>query len=924
MQTIGAGGGSIARVDEAGGVPRRPAQRRARDPGPPCYGLGGDRADDHRRAPRPRPPGRRALPRRRDEPAPRRRRTRPSSALASRLGMEPAGGRRGRPRLANANMAQTIRSITDRARPRPARLQPRRLRRRGPAARGRAAPRGWASARSSIPPHPGITSAAGLLTSRPALRPDAHGLHARGLDRRRRDQPQLRGARGRARASAWRATARDPARCEVERYLDCRYVGQGYELRIPVGPRASVPTRPSQAFHAAHRDEYGHAFDDPVEIVNLRVTVRGPRARGSSASNVESGDGRGARRAGPGRDLARRRPPRRAAHAPPRLRERARRSDEPVAGPAILFQRDTTIVVPTGMGGHRHRREGALLLTHDGDGPRTAHERHRRRRRPDHRRRSSAARSPRSRSTWATAWRACRTRRSSASPRTSAARSATTSGRQLCESTQSTPLQSGPLARLPAPGSTGASRRWATSGARATSWCTTTPTTAPPTSPTSRFAVPIFLGDELDRLLRDDRAPPRPRRAHARAAAASSTRPTRAPRGSCSTRSRSRRRGGRCERLAHHRRQHAPARSSSSATWRPRWPPRKLGADAHARARASAYGLEHGPARRPSSSWTSPSGRCAAEIEKLPDGRYEAEGMHGRLPRPPRPGLPRTWPIKVGRDGHRLRPARRPRPGTSPPGRPADQHAARRHGGHRGLHDAAGDPARHRRATTPCPRTRGCSGRSRSRRRWARSPTRASRRRRSRASVRATSSPTRSCARWPRCCPTRWPPASATSRSWPSPVSDRAARGSTWTSSRAATAAVTGKDGLDAVDTLYANTRNNPIEDIESHYPLRVTALRAARRGRRRRALARRPGLDPRVRVPRGRRLLARGRRQRDRRRPGCSAAATGARARSTLNPGTPDEAPLPSKIPYRRVRARGTCCAWSPPAAAATAPRGA
>ena len=32
-----------------------------------------------------------------------------------------------------------------------------------------------------------------------------------------------------------------------------------------------------------------------------------------------------------------------------------------------------------------------------------------------------------------------------------------------------------------------------------------------------------------------------------------------------------------------------------------------------------------------------------------------------------------------------------------------------------------------------------------------------------------------------------------------------------------------GKDGMDAVDTLYANTRNNPIEDIESHTPLRVT-----------------------------------------------------------------------------------------------------
>ncbi|MEL6170261.1 MAG: hydantoinase B/oxoprolinase family protein [Pseudomonadota bacterium] len=31
-----------------------------------------------------------------------------------------------------------------------------------------------------------------------------------------------------------------------------------------------------------------------------------------------------------------------------------------------------------------------------------------------------------------------------------------------------------------------------------------------------------------------------------------------------------------------------------------------------------------------------------------------------------------------------------------------------------------------------------------------------------------------------------------------------------------------GIDGMDAVDTLYANTRNNPIEDIESHIPIRV------------------------------------------------------------------------------------------------------
>jgi N-methylhydantoinase B len=38
-----------------------------------------------------------------------------------------------------------------------------------------------------------------------------------------------------------------------------------------------------------------------------------------------------------------------------------------------------------------------------------------------------------------------------------------------------------------------------------------------------------------------------------------------------------------------------------------------------------------------------------------------------------------------------------------------------------------------------------------------------------------------------------------------------------------------GLDGMDAVDTLYANTRNNPIEDIESHLPLRLPGMSCAR-----------------------------------------------------------------------------------------------
>ena len=38
-----------------------------------------------------------------------------------------------------------------------------------------------------------------------------------------------------------------------------------------------------------------------------------------------------------------------------------------------------------------------------------------------------------------------------------------------------------------------------------------------------------------------------------------------------------------------------------------------------------------------------------------------------------------------------------------------------------------------------------------------------------------------------------------------------------------------GKDGMDAVDTLYANTRNNPIEDIETHLPCACCATSCAR-----------------------------------------------------------------------------------------------
>ena len=67
----------------------------------------------------------------------------------------------------------------------------------------------------------------------------------------------------------------------------------------------------------------------------------------------------------------------------------------------------------------------------------------------------------------------------------------------------------------------------------------------------------------------------------------------------------------------------------------------------------------------------------------------------------------------------------------------------------------------------------------------------------------------------------------------------RASTGSTSRSTRAPTAGATARTALDSVDCLIANTRNNPIEELEWRFPMRTRALRAARRAVRRRQVAR-------------------------------------------------------------------------------------
>jgi len=65
----------------------------------------------------------------------------------------------------------------------------------------------------------------------------------------------------------------------ILRSVDCRYIGQGYELRVdfPTGlvDKQSVELV-WEEFHKNHESEYGHSFyENPIEIVNIRVTGLG-------------------------------------------------------------------------------------------------------------------------------------------------------------------------------------------------------------------------------------------------------------------------------------------------------------------------------------------------------------------------------------------------------------------------------------------------------------------------------------------------------------------------------------------------------------------------------------------------------------------------------------------------------------------------
>ena len=127
-----------------------------------------------------------------------------------------------------------------------------------------------------------------------------------------------------------------------------RYVGQSYELTIDMDAQARDPIAAAVAsFHARHETTYGHSNTTaPVEFVNLRtVHVHHPEAREKLL--VKAGS------AGAPTSVARREAYFDGGFVKTPVYARNQLSvGQEIAGPAIVEQADTTLIIHPGQRAH--------------------------------------------------------------------------------------------------------------------------------------------------------------------------------------------------------------------------------------------------------------------------------------------------------------------------------------------------------------------------------------------------------------------------------------------------------------------------------------------------------------------------------------------------------------------------------------------
>ncbi len=346
VHTVGAGGGSIAYVDPGGAFRVGPRSAGA-EPGPACYGRGGEEAtvtDANVVLGRLRPeyflggemqidPGLA---------------TAAIERLSAQLELGTSEAAAGVITLVNHNMANAIRSRTIQKGHDPRQFTLVAFGGAGPLHAAEVA-RSLGIPQVLVPVFPGLTSAIGLLST--DLKYDL--IQNEFMLDRDADLERLAADFARLDDEAREQLRRDGVRDEhvtLQHAADARYVGQGYELRVPMAAGAldeDALKAFTADFNRLHEEEYGHVFpENPIQIVNIRVVAIGempklpalpaPTATSLADARIDeapvqfSEDGSVASRAT-------------AFYHRDKLPV-----GEVVPGPAVLVQFDSTVVVPPG------------------------------------------------------------------------------------------------------------------------------------------------------------------------------------------------------------------------------------------------------------------------------------------------------------------------------------------------------------------------------------------------------------------------------------------------------------------------------------------------------------------------------------------------------------------------------------------------
>ena len=345
IHTVGAGGGSIARVDTGGALVVGPESAGA-EPGPACYGIGDQLTvtDANLHLGRLLPDrflgGRMTLDRDRVKGL--------MQKLAQQIDTDANQAALGINRVVNTNMERAIRTISLQRGydPRLFTLVP--FGGAGPMHACELAQE-LGIPRVMVPSRPGILSALGVAIA-DIVKDYSRTVMLRGadLDRARVDE-EFQGMEGQARTEmAGEGLALD--QMTARRFLDVRYVGQSFELTIDYPSRVTKSDLAKiigGAFYKAHLRRFGYADkNEPVEVVNLRlkleVAMKKPVVEEQKAGKTDPsaaliGEAEVVFQEG-------------ALMSPLYQREQLVCGNR-ISGPALVIQMDATTVVPPGWGG---------------------------------------------------------------------------------------------------------------------------------------------------------------------------------------------------------------------------------------------------------------------------------------------------------------------------------------------------------------------------------------------------------------------------------------------------------------------------------------------------------------------------------------------------------------------------------------------